>query len=225
MTISALAKTHATQSRAEIDLTAAADELTSIGRWFYQQKWVLGTSGNFSAVLSREPFRMLITASGVHKGTMTPEHFLQVDGEGGPIHGKQRPSAETLIHLAIISEVNAGAILHTHSVWATILSEAHAASGGLTIQSYEMLKGLSGVKTHEHQEWLPILENSQDYAALSQSVSHVLRERRGIHGILLRNHGLYTWGSDIEEAKRHVEIFEFLLEVIGRKQTTTTSIL
>ena len=225
MAISALAKTDAAQSRTEIDLGAAAGELISIGRWFYQQKWVLGTSGNFSAVLSREPFRMLITASGVHKGTMTPENFLQVDSEGKTVNGKQRPSAETLIHLAILSEVNAGAILHTHSVWATILSEAHAASGGLTIQGYEMLKGLSGVKTHEHQEWLPILENSQDYAALSQSVSRVLQERPGVHGILLRNHGLYAWGSDIEEARRHVEIFEFLLEVIGRQQTTTSSIL
>lgn len=225
MAISALAKTHAPQGPAGIDLAAAAGELASIGRWFYQQKWVLGTSGNFSAVLSREPFRMLITASGVHKGTMTPENFLQVDSEGNPVNGKQRPSAETLIHLAILSEFDAGAILHTHSVWATILSEAHAASGGLAIQGYEMLKGLSGVRTHEHREWLPILENSQDYAALSQSVSHVLREKPGVHGILLRNHGLYTWGSDIEEAKRHVEIFEFLLEVIGRQQTTTSSIL
>ncbi|HKV92564.1 MAG TPA: methylthioribulose 1-phosphate dehydratase [Candidatus Angelobacter sp.] len=225
MATSALAKTRASQSRAKIDLAAAAGELTSVGRWFYQQKWVLGTSGNFSAVLSREPFRMLITARGVHKGTMAPENFLQVDSDGNAVNGKQRPSAETLIHLAIISEVNAGAILHTHSVWATILSEAHAASGGLTIQGYEMLKGLSGVKTHEHQEWLPILENSQDYHALSQSVSHVLRERSTVHGILLRNHGLYTWGCDIEEAKRHVEIFEFLLEVIGCQQTTTSSIL
>src|ERR1700746_2561264 len=154
MAISALAKTHAAQGLTEIDVAAVAGELTSIGRWVYQQKWVLGTSGNFSAVLSREPFRMLITASGVHKGTMTPENFLQVDGEGSPIHGNQRPSAETLIHLAILSEVNAGAILHAHSVWATILSEVHAASAGLTIQGYEMLKGLSGVKTHEHQEWL-----------------------------------------------------------------------
>jgi len=92
------------------------------------------------------------------------------------------------------------------------------------IQGYEMLKGLSGIRTHEYEEWLPILENSQDYTELSKSLSLVLREKPGIHGFLLRNHGLYTWGSNIEEAKRHVEIFEFLLEVIGRRQTITSSI-
>jgi len=212
------------RARPRMDVAAVASELTSIGRWFYQQKWVLGTSGNFSAVLSREPFRMLITASGVHKGTMTPDNFLQVDSSGKAVGGKQHPSAEMLIHLTIISELNAGSILHTHSVWGTILSEAHAVSGGLMIQGYEMLKGLSGIRTHEYEEWLPILENSQDYTELSKSLSLVLREKPDIHGFLLRNHGLYTWGSNIEEAKRHVEIFEFLLEVIGRRQTITSSI-
>ena len=204
----------------ELDFAAGADQLISIGQWFYKQKWVLGTSGNFSVRLSREPLRLLITASGVHKGTMDQGCFLEVDRCGEVVAGGHRPSAETLIHLAIISETNAGAILHTHSVWSTILSDAYAPSGGLTIQGYEMLKGLSQVKTHEHKEWLPILQNSQDYPALSQSVSHVLREMPGIHGILLRNHGLYTWGADINETRRHVEIFEFLLEVLGRQHTT-----
>src|SRR5262249_9921322 len=118
MAIFALAKSQMAPSQSEVDAVAAASHLASIGRWFYEQRWVLGTSGNFSAVLSREPFRMLITASGVHKGTMTPGNFLQVDSRGEAVSGEQRPSAETLIHLAIISETNAGAILHTHSVWA-----------------------------------------------------------------------------------------------------------
>ena len=111
---------------------------------------------------------------------------------------------------------NVGAILHTHSVWGTILSDIFYQNGAIEIEGYEMLKGLSGVTTHEHGEILPIIENSQDYVALSHVVDNTLRENPEVHGIFLRRHGLYTWGENIAEARRHIEIFEFLFEVLGR---------
>ena len=109
-------------------------------------------------------------------------------------------------------------MLHTHSVWSTTLSDLHAADGGLSIEGYEMLKGLAGVKTHEHREWLPIIENSQDMTALAETVSRILRADEGMHAFILRRHGLYTWGKDLAEAKRHCEILEFLLEATGRRR-------
>jgi methylthioribulose-1-phosphate dehydratase len=57
---------------------------------------------------------------------------------------------------------------------------------------------------------------------LATRVSATLRESRGIHGFLLREHGLYTWGSDLQEAKRHVEILEFLMEVLVRAGAAAT---
>jgi methylthioribulose-1-phosphate dehydratase len=81
-----------------------------------------------------------------------------------------------------------------------------------------MLKGLEGVKTHEHREWLPIFENSQDIPALAVQVEEMLSQNPNAHGFLLRAHGLYTWGNDPAQARRHVEILEFLLEVTGRKE-------
>ena len=110
----------------------------------------------------------------------------------------------------------AGAVLHTHSIWSTLLSERHAAARGLVIEGYEMLKGLEGVRTHEHRERLPIVENDQDMVRLSGVVRGVLEEHPDAHGFLLRGHGLYTWGADLPQAVRHVEILEFLLEVVGR---------
>jgi methylthioribulose-1-phosphate dehydratase len=121
-----------------------------------------------------------------------------------------------LLHTTIARELGAGSVLHTHSVWSTVLSGAHAARGGIEIRGYEMLKGLEGVRTHEHREWLPILENSQDMTELSARVAKLLRENRAVHGFLLREHGLYTWGATVQEAKRHVEILEFLLEAVAR---------
>jgi methylthioribulose-1-phosphate dehydratase len=107
--------------------------------------------------------------------------------------------------------------LHTHSVWSTILSGFHAQAGGFKLTGFEMLKGLSGVKTHEHAEWLPVIENSQDMPELARAVEQTLQAHPQAHAFLLRRHGLYTWGRDLNEAKRHVEILEFLLEVTGRE--------
>jgi len=198
------------------DLSAA---LAQIGKTFYQRGWVFGTSGNLSAVVSREPLRLSITATGLDKGALDPSQFLEIDGTARVIRGSGQPSAETGLHLAIVRACGAGAVLHTHSMWSTFLSEAFSADGAVMLQGFEMLKGLSGVRTHEHREALPILENSQDIAALSEKVRVLLQSNAGIHGFLLRRHGLYTWGSDLAEAKRHVEILEFLLEVLGRSRS------
>jgi len=111
----------------------------------------------------------------------------------------------------------AGSVLHTHSVWSTILSERHLGDKGLAITGYEMLKGLEGVHTHEHREWIPIVENDQDMPRLTARVHDVLQTEPAAHAFLISGHGLYTWGRTIAEAERHVEILEFLLEAQGRR--------
>ena len=176
----------------------------------------MGTSGNFSAVISREPLRLAMTSTGLDKGALTPAQFLEIDSAASVVRGGGGPSAEALLHLAIVNGVGAGAVLHTHSVWSTVLSGSHALHGGIALEGYEMLKGLEGVRTHKHREWLPILENSQDMVELGARVSQTLEADRGIHGFLLKEHGLYTWGVGLREAKRHVEILEFLMEVLVR---------
>lgn len=197
----------------------AVEHLVRLGQDFHRRGWALGTSGNFSAVIGRQPLRLAITSSSVDKGKLTPEQILEIDESGRVLSGGQgRPSAETLLHLAIVVNLQAGAVLHTHSVWSTILSDYHLGSGGFFIEGYEMLKGLDGVVTHEHREWLPILENSQNMEALAAEARLTLQESPRIHGFLIRRHGLYTWGRDLEEAARHVEILEFLLESVGRRQ-------
>jgi methylthioribulose-1-phosphate dehydratase len=197
---------------------AVAEALAKVGHSFYERGWVLGTGGNFSAVVSRVPLRLLITASGLHKGELAEDSFLLVDETGQIVEGDGKPSAETLIHLAIARSRDAGVVLHTHSVESTILSDVHFAAGGLAIEGYEMLKGLAGVITHEHREGIPLLENTLDYPRLAEDVAVLLRTHPAVHGFLLRRHGLYTWGQDVLEAKRHVEILEFLFQVLARQQ-------
>ncbi len=196
---------------------AIAEQLAEVGRICYARGWAFGTSGNFSAVVQRDPLTLAITTSGVDKGLLEPGQIVAIDGGGRVLRGSGKPSAEATLHLAIARARRAGAVLHTHSVWSTILSDT-GADGSLAIDGYEMLKGLDGVHTHEHQERLPIIDNTQDWAAAVLQVEATLRDHPAAHGFLIRRHGLYTWGHNLAEAKRHVEVLEFLFEAMGRKR-------
>lgn len=193
-------------------------ELAATVREFYRRGWVLGTSGNFSQLISRDPFRVSITASGLDKGSLDEASFLKVDENANVIWGDGKPSAETQIHLKIYEMLSdANSVMHTHSVWGTILSDKFFEKGAIEIAGYEMLKGLNGVTTHEHKELIPIVPNTQDYVTLSKTIEDLLSKNPNVHGFYLDRHGLYTWGETLKDAKRHTEIFEFLFEVVGRQ--------
>ncbi len=192
-------------------------ELTEAGREFYDRGWALGTSGNFSILLARKPLRLCITSAGNEKATLDETNFLELDDDAEILQGFGRPSDESLLHLTIYRlRPRARCILYTHSVWGTILSDLMYVDGAITLHGYEVLKGLSGVETHDHTEVVPIIENSQDQIAQSHVLQNVLLEAGDIHGIYIRRHGLFAWGETVAEARRHVEIFEHLFEVTGR---------
>ena len=198
------------------------DGLRRIGRICWDRGWSRGTSSNYSVVVGRNPTQLLITSSGKDKGRLLREDFVLVDNMGQPTDDSQpKSSAETLLHCVATEDPNVGAVLHTHSVWSTVLSDRYAPQGGILIEGYEMLKGLADVKTHEHSEWLPIFDNSQDIPALAQQVRNAMQDQQHplAHGYIIRRHGIYTWGKDLDEAFRHIEIIEFLLECLGRSAT------
>ncbi len=202
------------------NFAAPIDGLQDIGRRFYARGWSVGTSSNYSVVTSRNPVELLITASGKDKGQLTTNDFVRIAQDGRPIFdGQPKSSAETLLHTAIAADANVGAVLHTHSVWGTLLSDLHFDNGFLTVAGYEMLKGLSGITTHESAVTIRIFDNTQDIASLATEFLQLrdAGEPGLTHAFLMRGHGLYTWGSDLDEARRHVEVLEFLFEVAGRK--------
>jgi methylthioribulose-1-phosphate dehydratase len=197
-----------------------AAELMETGRDFHRRGWSLGTSSNYSAVLSRDPMRLLMTGSGFDKGRLTPDQFVQVDEQVKAVgETTLKPSAEAALHVALVRSDGAGAVLHTHSLWGTLLSEAWVKRGYVEIGGYEMLKGLAGITTHETTVRITIFPNTQDIATLAREVELRLKDpsRPLQHGFLMAGHGLYTWGKDVPEARRHIEVLEFLLEVVGRR--------
>ena len=79
-----------------------------------------------------------------------------------------------------------------------------------------MLKGLQGINSHSTSITLPILLNNQTLAKLSQAAGELVNDAP--YGLLVAGHGLYAWGESLNEARRHVEILEFLLELCWREQ-------
>jgi methylthioribulose-1-phosphate dehydratase len=203
-----------------LSIQSEAEALCATARWCYGRGWVPATSGNFS-VCDRAAGRMLISPSGLDKGLMTATDLLVTDLEGRAADSAKKPSAETGLHVVIYRvRPDAGAILHVHSIWNTLLSGRFAELGYVPLKGYELLKGLSGVTTHEHEERVPTLQNSQDYGELALNLVETLRIFGDAHGVLLSRHGLYTWGKSVAEARRHLEALEFLFEVEGRRLTS-----
>ena len=183
-------------------------DIIRAGRWIQRRGWCPATGGNFSVRLSDE--LLAITASGRDKGSLTERDILTVDLEGNPQRTDLKPSAETLLHATLYDlDPEIGAVLHTHSVAATVLSMC-TGEQWLTITGMEMLKSLRGFTSHTDALLLPVLDNDQDMRVLAARLRDLAQFEQLSCGFLVRGHGLYCWGRDMDEARRHLEGLEFL---------------
>ncbi|HZC80734.1 MAG TPA: methylthioribulose 1-phosphate dehydratase [Nitrospiraceae bacterium] len=197
------------------DFKIVAEQLVQTAQWASRMGWAPATSSNYSVRLPDDasPAYCAITSSGIDKSAIEVEHILAVNQHGTPIDADGlKPSAETPLHLLLYRTMGAGAVFHTHSLPAALLSQLAREEGQVLLSGWELLKGLSGVDTHEIEISLPVFPNSQDMQALSTHVEQALSKKRSCYGFLLAGHGLYAWGKDVPEAKRHLEVFEYLLQ-------------
>jgi len=193
-------------------LKRAAAELIAAGRDFAARGWVPATSGNLSARL--DAHTMAVTLSGRDKGALIPEDFVAAEIDAPPPPGV---SAEAPLHALLYrTDPAVGAVLHVHSLTVTLAGLEHEAAGVVVLEGYEMLKALSGIRTHEIRVEVPVFPNDQDIPALATRVAP--RLKAGTWGYLIAGHGLYAWGKDVAEARRHVEAFDFLL-ALDRERT------
>jgi len=189
-------------------LRRASGEIISNVRELAAAGWTPATSSNFSRRLDDR--HAAITVSGRDKGKLTDDDIMVVDFDGKPVGTEHRPSAETLLHTQLYRRYpDIGCILHTHSHNQTIASRLFAGRGYLRLEGYELLKAFRGNETHEAELLVPVLPNSQDMHTLAAQVDCLLDERP-MWGYLIDGHGLYAWGRDMAEARRHLEAFEFL---------------
>ena len=174
-----------------------------------QAGWTPATSSNFSRRLDDR--HAAITVSGRDKGRLTEADIMVVDMANRPVATHHRPSAEAALHTHLYRKFpDVGAVLHTHSPTQTIAGLLYADEGRVRLRGYELFKALRGHTTHEAELDLPVVPNSQDMDALIASVDAAL-DAPNTWGYLIAGHGLYAWGRDISEARRHLDAFEFML--------------
>ena len=197
-----------TIDRAELE--SCARQIAEAGRDLGARGWTPATSSNFSMRLDAD--HAAVTISGRDKGKLGVEDIMVVDLAGQPVGTDARPSAETALHTQVYRRFpEAGAVLHTHSRTQTVASRLYAAAGLVRFEGWELQKAINGVTTHESTLDLPVFPNTQDMPELVARVDAWLDAGKPLHGYLIDGHGIYTWGRDMAETKRHLEAFEFLL--------------
>ncbi|WP_232718591.1 methylthioribulose 1-phosphate dehydratase [Bacillus sp. FJAT-45037] len=192
-----------------IDHTHALwNELADIKDELAARDWFPGTSGNLSIKVSDSPLTFLVTASGKDKRKRTSDDFVLVDQDGQPVETSNlKPSAETILHQQIYEKTNAGCSLHVHTIDNNVISDLYGDQGFITFRHQELIKAFN-IWQEDGTITIPIVENYADLSRLGEAVAE--RITPGVHGILIRNHGITAWGRDGFEAKKHLEAFEFL---------------
>jgi methylthioribulose-1-phosphate dehydratase len=190
-------------------LAACAAEIIANTRELSALGWTPATSSNFSMRLDDR--HAAITVSGRDKGRLCKDDIMVVDFDGKPVANTHRPSAEVLLHTQLYRRFpEIGCVLHTHSLNQTIASRLYGQRGNVRFEDYELIKAFRGQDTHETEFDLPVLPNSQHMPTLAAQVD-VLLDTGSLWGYLIDGHGLYAWGEDMAEARRHLDAFEFLL--------------
>ena len=191
-------------------LEHCAQQIALAGRELGALGWTPATSSNFSMRL--DATHAAVTRSGRDKGRLGADDILVVDLAGRVVGSDATPSAETALHVQVYRRFPAaGAVLHTHSRQQTVASRLFARAGVVRFEGWELQKAIAGTRSHEGVLELPVFPNSQDMADLERAVDGWLDAGKPLHGYLIDGHGIYAWGRDMPEARRHLEAFDFLL--------------
>jgi methylthioribulose-1-phosphate dehydratase len=175
------------------------------------------TSGNYSLRSKTSLDIALVSESGIDKSNFIEENFIPVYYQSRKMHPdylklNRKCSDETDIHLSIYQITNANCVLHGHHLDALLFADLFAGLPYATIEGLELLKGFKGITTHDTKINIPCFDNTQDIAYLAEQIKPAILEQKNNYGLLLRGHGIYVWGDSVEEAKRHLEVFQYIFK-------------
>lgn len=186
--------------------------ICELGRRFYDLGWVSGTGGGISLRLAD---RVFMAASGVQKEALDHDAIFELSLASGAVV-REPPAAKGFrcsackpLFLEAMRARGAGAVIHSHSKSALLATLISADTFRVT--HLEMMKGLRDVGYHDEHE-VPVIENTAHEEDLADSLADAIRRYPKAHAVLVRRHGVYVWGSDWREAKRHAECYDYLFE-------------
>lgn len=181
------------------------------------------TSGNYSLRSKTSPNMAMVSESGIDKSKFTEDNFIPVNYQTREMDPEykslgKKSSDETDIHLSIYQITDANCVLHSHMLDALLFADLFGKEDFAIIKDLELLKAFKGVKTHEVEIKIPMFENTQDIRALSETVKPAIMSSPNNYGLILKGHGIYIWGTSVEEAKKHLEVFEYLFKYYINKK-------
>lgn len=167
---------------------------------------VLFTWGNASAI-DRSSGLVVIKPSGVSYDDLKPSDMVVVDLEGKVVEGNLRPSSDTPTHVVLYKAFpGIGGVVHTHSTYATAWAQAgrNIPNIGTTHADY----------FHDDIPCTRDMRKAEVFGEYEKETGNVIVERfRNIDpndtpGVLVRNHGPFTWGTDVLNAVHNAVVLE-----------------
>ena len=187
-----------------------ADAIAGAARELALAGWTPATSSNFSMRVDAD--HAAITISGRDKGRLGRGDIMLIDMQGKAVGTDARPSAETELHTQIYRRFpDMNVVLHTHSRTQSVASRLFAKDGVVRLAGWELQKAIAGQTTHDAELNIPVFPNTQHMPELVAQVDAWLDAGKPLHAYLIDGHGIYTWGRDMAETRRHLEALEFLL--------------
>lgn len=185
------------------------EDLIKIARRIYERGLVTAQAGNLSCRLRGD--RILIKATGASLGFLTDEDLVVLDIDGRKVEGEKEPSCEWRMHLAIYkSRPDAQAVVHTHSVYASVLAYLKRHIKPVNPESHYILGDIPIV---------PYFKFGTE--ELAQAVTERLGRSKAV---LLESHGAVVLGEDLQEAYFMAELVEevakmtYLVDLFRKKR-------
>lgn len=196
----------------ERDIEDARERICELCRLFYDQGWVSGTGGGISIrVRDESGDRVVMAPSGVQKERLQPADLYELDMDAcvvrEPDASGSKVSACSPLFFNAFRMRDAGAVLHSHSVDALLATLFY--DDVFAVTQLEMIKGIAGHGYYDTLE-VPIIENTAHEEDLADSMADAIARYPKSQAVLVRRHGVYVWGKDWAEAKRHAECYDYL---------------
>ena len=192
--------------------TAVRELICELCRTFYGLGWASGTGGGISI---REGDRIYMAPSGVQKERLQPEDIFVLDRQGeilSPVKGLTLSACAPLF-LHAYTQRNAGAVLHSHSINAFLITALY--DKVFRVSDMEMIKGVQGMGAFDSLE-VPIIDNTAQECDLADTLGEAIRNNPKTQAVLVRRHGVYVWGQDWVQAKTQAESYDYLFQAAIR---------
>lgn len=179
---------------------ALRDRVCEFAKRLHWRGWVANHDGNVTARLGEG--RFLCTPTATSKAAVTPTCLLVVDPNGERVSGQSKPFGELGLHLTVLSmRPDAAAVIHAHPPTATGL----ACAGSRLLETPFMAEAVVSLGTS-----IPTVPFAPPGAPACQALAPFVA---GHDAVLLGNHGVLAWGSDLEQAYLRLELVEHLARV------------